>query len=177
MVGATLHTSPLSISTLTRDGIQLLTPQSAADISEARTILREYASSLPIDLSFQEFDRELQELPGDYASPRGTLLLAWHGRDLAGCCGLRPLDTVDYPNACEMKRLYVRPAFRRLGLGRLLAETIMDTARIAGYATILLDTLNEMEAARALYEDLGFEAIPPFYRSPISGAHYLKARL
>ena len=96
---------------------------------------------------------------------------------LAGCCALRPLPSVEYPNACEMKRLYVRPAFRRLGLGRLLAESIMDRARLAGYATILLDTLDDMEAARSLYQDLGFVEIPPFYLSPIAGAHYLKADL
>lgn len=151
--------------------------QAEDDIHAARLILREYASSLPIDLTFQQFEQELHHLPGDYAAPRGTLLLAWQGNELAGCCGLRPLDNVDYPNACEMKRLYVRPAFRRLGLGRLLTEAIMDAARVAGYAVILLDTLDDMEAARALYEDLGFEAIPPFYHSPIAGAHYLKARL
>lgn len=152
-------------------------PQSGEDLQAARSILREYAGSLPIDLGFQQFDAELDNLPGDYAAPRGTLLLAWQGAALAGCCGLRPLDAVDYPNACEMKRLYVRPPYRRLGLGRLLAEAIMDAGRIAGYAAILLDTLDDMEAARALYEDLGFEAIPPFYHSPIAGAHYLKARL
>lgn len=87
------------------------------------------------------------------------------------------MDTVDYPNACEMKRLYVRPAFRGLGLGRQLADAIMDAARIAGYDDVLLDTLDDMEAARTLYEDLGFEEIPPYYHNPIAGAHYLKATL
>lgn len=159
------------------DTIQLLVPQTATDFAAARDILREYAHSLPVDLSFQHFEQELGALPGDYAAPRGTLLLAWVDGQVAGCCGLRPLDTVDEPNACEMKRLYVRPAFRRLGLGRQLAEAIMDSARLAGYAAILLDTLDEMEAARTLYEDLGFIEIPPFYHSPIAGAHYLKAEL
>jgi putative acetyltransferase len=96
---------------------------------------------------------------------------------VAGCCALRPLDTADYPNAAEMKRLYVRPPFRGLGLGRQMAEAILDAARGAGYACVLLDTLDDMESARALYEDLGFVEVPPYYHNPIAGAHYLKADL
>jgi ribosomal protein S18 acetylase RimI-like enzyme len=96
---------------------------------------------------------------------------------LAGCCALRLLDNVDYVNACEMKRLYVRPAYRGLGLGRLLAEGILDAARQSGYTSLLLDTLSDMETARALYRELGFEEIPPYYHNPIPGAHYLRVRL
>ena len=96
------------------------------------------------------------------------------GDALAGCCALRPLDTADYPNAAEMKRLYVRKAFRGFGLGRQLAESALDAARQAGYACVLLDTLDDMEAARNLYTDLGFTAIEPYYHNPIAGAHYLK---
>ena len=88
---------------------------------------------------------------------------------------LRPLDTADYPNAAEMKRLYVRKAFRGFGLGRQLAEAALDAARAKGYACVLLDTLDEMESARALYADFGFVEIPPYYHNPIPGAHYLKA--
>ncbi len=95
----------------------------------------------------------------------------------AGCCALRPLDTVDYANACEMKRLFVRPSFRQLGLGRQLAEQAIDMARMAGYDCLLLDTLSDMETARALYQELGFEEIPPYYFNPIEGAHYLKVQL
>lgn len=157
--------------------IRLLVPTTAAEFDDARAILREYARSLSVDLDFQDFDQELAGLPGDYAPPRGILLLAVVRGEIAGCCAMRPLDAADYPNACEMKRLYVRPAFRRLGLGRQLAEATMDAARVSGYASILLDTLDDMEAARTLYEDLGFEEIPPFYHSPIAGAHYLKAEL
>jgi ribosomal protein S18 acetylase RimI-like enzyme len=97
--------------------------------------------------------------------------------EVAGCCALRPLDATDYPNACEMKRLYVRPAFRGLGLGRDLAERTLDAARQSGYHCVLLDTLDEMETARALYQDLGFEEVPPYYHNPLAGAHYLKADL
>ncbi len=99
------------------------------------------------------------------------------GDEVLACCALRPLDNVDYSNACEIRRLYVRPAYRGLGLGRRLAEAQMDFARMQGYSCMLLDTLSDMEAARALYEDLGFEAIPPYYFNPIPGAHYLMATL
>ncbi|MEY2800447.1 MAG: hypothetical protein RL513_31 [Pseudomonadota bacterium] len=146
-------------------------------IESAQAIFREYADSLGIDLGFQDFERELRDLPGEYAPPRGTLLLATLDGVVAGCCALRPLDTVDYPNAAEMKRLYVRKAFRGFGLGRQLAEATLDAARAAGYACVLLDTLSDMEAARALYYELGFQEIPPYYHNPISGAHYLKVDL
>lgn len=146
-------------------------------MQQVRGIFVEYADSLGVDLCFQSFEQELAILPGDYAPPRGELLLAWCGDVLAGCVALRPFDDADYPNAAEMKRLYVRPAFRGLGLGRELAERILDAARGHGYSTVLLDTLDDMEAARALYEELGFEEIPPYYHNPIAGAHYLKVDL
>lgn len=157
--------------------MQLVTPQSAADLDAVRTLFVEYANALNVDLHFQNFDAELAELPGEYGGPRGGLLLATVDGQFAGCCAMRPLDTVDYPNACEMKRLYVRPHYRGLRLGRWLAEAILDAARLAGYDCILLDTLNDMEAARALYQELGFEEVPPYYFNPIAGAHYLKAQL
>lgn len=154
-----------------------LQPVQADGLDDLRGMIREYAQSLGFDLCFQGFDAELAGLPGDYAPPRGALLVAHVDGALAGCCAVRPLDSVDYANACEMKRLYVRPAFRRLGLGRLLAEGILDAARQAGYACVLLDTLSDMETARALYQEIGFEEIPPYYHNPIPGAHYLMARL
>lgn len=142
-----------------------------------REILREYARSLDVDLCFQNFEAELATLPGDYAAPSGQLLLAYVDGALAGCGGLRALPDVDFANACEMKRLYVRPAFRRFGLGRALAEALLDEARRAGYSVMLLDTLDEMESARELYASLGFEEVAPYYFNPIAGAHYLKADL
>jgi len=173
-------------------------PDEPHELDAARAIFRDYAGSLSVDLGFQNFEEELAGLPGDYAQPRGSLLLALvdveqaprQGVDaaplrrpdgrlahVAGCCALRPLDTADYPNAAEMKRLYVRPAFRGIGLGRQLAEAILDLARGAGYGCVLLDTLDDMESARALYEDLGFVEVPPYYHNPIAGSHYLKVEL
>ncbi|OYT98535.1 MAG: GNAT family N-acetyltransferase [Burkholderiales bacterium PBB1] len=157
--------------------INLVTPDDDELIDLARGIFREYADSLGIDLAFQDFDAELASLPGPYAPPDGHLMLAFVDGELAGCGAFRGLTDVDYANACEMKRLYVRPAFRRFGLGRLLAQALLDEARRAGYSATLLDTLDDMEAARSLYTSLGFEEIPPYYFSPIAGSHYLKADL
>lgn len=157
--------------------IQLITPESAEDWHETRLILRDYAASLQVDLCFQGFDEELAGLPGAYAPPGGLMLLALVDGAVAGSGAFRPLPDADYPNACEMKRLFVRPAFRRFGLGRILAQALMDRATEAGYSSMLLDTLDDMEAARGLYESLGFAEVPPFYFNPIPGAHYLKAEL
>jgi ribosomal protein S18 acetylase RimI-like enzyme len=157
--------------------IHFRTPQQSSDLAAIRSIFREYANGLGVDLCFQQFDEELASLPGEYSAPRGALFLATVDGRTAGCVALRPLDNADYPNAAEMKRLYVRKSFRGLGLGRQLAEAALDAARQAGYASVLLDTLDDMEAARALYAELGFEEIPPYYHNPIAGAHYLKADL
>ncbi|MDP2367081.1 GNAT family N-acetyltransferase [Rhodoferax sp.] len=167
----------MDLPTLSAPVIEFIVPCTASELESVRGVFQEYALSLQVDLCFQHFDSELANLPGEYASPRGTLLLALVNGAVAGSCALRALDAADYANACEMKRLYVRPAFRRLGLGRDLAERILDLARQAGYRCVLLDTLSEMEAARALYRDLGFEEIPPYYHNPIAGAHYLKVDL
>lgn len=157
--------------------IRIVQPDEPSLLDATRDIFSEYAASLGVDLAFQQFGAELASLPGVYAPPRGTLLLALVDDAVAGCCALRPLDETDYANACEMKRLYVRRAFRGFGLGRLLAERALDAGRRAGYGCVLLDTLDDMEAARALYDDVGFEPIPPYYHNPIPGAHYLKVEL
>ena len=162
---------------MTTPSIRFVAPTSPEELNTLRYIFREYADGLGVDLCFQGFEAELVELPGEYAQPRGALLMVLVEEELAGCCALRPLDAVDYPNACEMKRLYIRPGFRGNGVGRQLAEAILDCARRVGYDCVLLDTLNEMESARALYQDLGFEDIPPYYHNPIEGAHYLKVNL
>jgi putative acetyltransferase len=163
--------SPQSRTTRVRPAVSTL------ELDVLRVLFHEYAASISVDLAFQNFDQELATLPGPYESARGCLLLAQVDGIWAGCCALRPLDTVDYPNAAEMKRLFVREHFRRLGIGRLLTESVLDEARARAYNCVLLDTLDDMESARALYQELGFEEIPPYYFNPIAGAHYLKVAL
>ena len=157
--------------------IELVRLDAETPLAVVRDLLREYAASLTIDLCFQNFEAELATLPGEYAAPAGQLMLAYVDGALAGCGGMRALPDADHANACEMKRLYVRPAFRRFGLGRALAEALLDEARRAGYSVMLLDTLDEMESARELYATLGFVEVAPYYFNPIPGAHYLKAAL
>ena len=157
--------------------IELLHAEEAAHIGAVRELFREYAGTLDIDLCFQNFDAELAGLPGDYAPPGGALLLALVDGEPAGCVAMRPLPEADHTNACEMKRLYVRRAFRRFGLGRLLTQQLMDFATQSGHSCMLLDTLDDMEVARGLYTSLGFEEIPPYYFNPVPGAHYLKVEL
>lgn len=156
---------------------EIISPDTPDLLAQVAIIFKEYARSLSIDLGFQGFEQELAALPGAYTAPRGALLLAMVDGVVAGCCALRPFDASDYANASEMKRLYVRNAFRGLGLGRALASHALDLAQQAGYSHVLLDTLDEMETARSLYLDLGFEEIPPYYHNPIAGAHYLKVDL
>ncbi len=157
--------------------IRIISVNQPESLGLVRELFVEYAASLGIDLCFQNFDAELAALPGEYTAPSGALLLALVDGAPAGCVGLRPLPDADDPNACEMKRLYVRPAFRRFGLGRRLAEALLDEGQRAGYSAMFLDTLDEMEAARELYASLGFEEVPPYYYNPIPGAHYLRASL
>ncbi len=157
--------------------IVIQVPRDVPQWDQARLIITEYAQRLGVDLCFQNLQAELEGLPGPYAEPEGALLLAYVDHQLAGCGAVRALPECDYPNACEMKRLYVRDAFRRIGLGRRLARELMDRAVAAGYSTMLLDTLDDMEAARGLYGTLGFVEVPPYYFNPIPGAHYLKADL
>ena len=157
--------------------IELRAAQSAADIETVRMLFREYAGSLSVDLCFQNFEAELAALPGDYATPAGALLLALVDGQAGGCVAMRPLPESDHTNACEMKRLYVRATHRRYGLGRQLTQRLMDLAAQAGHSCMLLDTLDDMEAARGLYTSLGFVEVPPYYFNPIPGAHYLKVVL
>jgi len=147
----------------------LVAARESSDIEEVRALVREYASSLPFALDSQDFDRELNELPGAYAPPKGALLLA-RG---AGCVGLRPIDKT----TCEMKRLYVRPSARGTGLGRRLAEAAITEARTLGYKRMRLDTVPGMESAQSLYERLGFEDIAPYRSNPIPGARFLELQL
>jgi ribosomal protein S18 acetylase RimI-like enzyme len=143
------------------------------DLPEIRAMLAEYAASLGIDLSFQGFDREVRDLPGDYRPPSGALLIAHIGAVAAGMVAMRQR----VPDRCEMKRLYVRPSARGTGLGRQLAEAIVATGRAAGYRDMCLDTLPMMGDAQRLYERLGFRDVAPYYDSPVAGTRYMALTL
>jgi len=139
----------------------------------AKELLVEYADSLGFDLTFQNFNKELANFPGEYSSPRGCLLLAEYENQLVGCVALRPLSD----EICEMKRLYVKPKFRGLGIGRTLADAIIEKARRIGYSYMRLDTVPSMKAARALYESLDFKRINPYRYNPIEGAEFMELKL
>jgi putative acetyltransferase len=136
-------------------------------------LFREYMSSLTEDISFQNPNDELAGLPGKYARPGGVVLIAWDGDKAAGAIACRMFEA----GVCEMKRLYVRPAFRGRNLGRELANELIEDARERGYRTMLLDTLVSMQSARALYRDLGFRPVEPYYDNPLPGVMYMALEL
>ena len=147
---------------------------SSAQIAQARELFLEYAQSLGFSLCFQNFDRELAGLPGDYAPPEGRLLLGEHEGKLAGCVALHQLEA----GICEMKRLYLRPEFRGKGLGRILAEQIIAEARLIGYQRMRLDTVGPvMKDAVAMYRKLGFKEIAPYRPNPMAGTMYMELEL
>ena len=144
------------------------------DIEHARSLFEEYATGLGFSLCFQNFDQELKNLPGDYAPPDGRLLLAAEDDQLAGCIALRKLE----PGVCEMKRLFLRPAYRGRGLGRLLVESLISEARNLGYTRMRLDTIpGKMDAAIALYHSFGFVEIGPYCENPVEGAKFMELNL
>jgi ribosomal protein S18 acetylase RimI-like enzyme len=154
-------------------GVSIDAVMSGAERETVRELFREYAASLDVDLCFQDFEAEVARLPGDYAPPRGALLLARVSGKPAGCVALRPLDDT----TCEMKRLYIRPEFRGLGMGRKLAEAVVRSASAIGYRTMRLDTLSSMHAARALYHSLGFVEIAAYRFNPVPGTSYMELDL
>jgi ribosomal protein S18 acetylase RimI-like enzyme len=150
-------------------GFDIAEALDARAVAACRELFREYQQELGVNLCFQGFDRELETLPGDYARPRGRLILARIAGEPAGCIALRPLEGGDG----EMKRLYVRRAYRGMGIGRVLADCIVDEARALGFAKLKLDTLPQMAEAQALYRDLGFRETAPYNDNPIEGTRFL----
>ncbi|HEY0760916.1 MAG TPA: GNAT family N-acetyltransferase [Pyrinomonadaceae bacterium] len=153
---------------------QLFQATTDEHINSARTLFQEYEAGLGISLCFQNFEQELKNLPGDYASPDGRLLLVVEDDELAGCIAMRKLSD----GVCEMKRLFVRPVCRASGLGRFLAESIIDEARKLGYTHMRLDTIpGKMDKAIALYQSLGFVEIEPYRENPVEGAKFMELKL
>lgn len=168
-----VSSSAISASSAVK-GFDLCPAESPEQIAAIRELFLEYAQSLNFSLCFQSFEKELAQLPGDYAPPDGRLLLAAQGSQLAGCVALHKLED----QICEMKRLYLRPAFRGKGLGRVLAERVVADAREIGYKRLRLDTVEPvMRDAVALYRKLGFREIAPYRENPIEGALYMEREL
>lgn len=158
-----------------KDYFTICKVQTPDDLEATISLFEEYAQSLGIDLSFQDFATEMQSMPGKYAPPQGALLLARNAEGEAiGCVGLRPFSE---PGHCEMKRLYVHPNGRGIGLGRELAQAIIEQAKRLGYENMLLDTLSTMASAQALYRSLGFVEVGPYYDSPIQNTTFLRLDL
>ena len=153
--------------------LKLIQADSEEYLPQARELLMEYAVSLGFDLHFQEFEKELAEFPGEYAPPDGRLLLAMHDEQLAGCVVLRKISE----GVCEIKRLYVRPEFRKKGIGKELATAIIEEAREIGYKHMRLDTVPFMKEAIALYRSLGFKEIESYRYNPIEGAKFMELDL
>lgn len=155
------------------DGELIRRAVTAPEIAQARALFEEYAASIGVDLCFQNFAEELATLPGAYAPPGGTLLLAGSLDAPLGCAALRPLPSGDYATG-EVKRLYVQPGARGSGLGRALALRVIADARAIGYRELKLDTLPTMAAARELYASLGFRECEAYYHNPVGGTVYMK---
>ena len=154
--------------------MQLIQAQSSDEIEQARQLFKEYAAWLEIDLCFQNFEKELADLPGDYAPADGRLLLAYDDGVLVGCVALRKIGE----DICEMKRLFLRDRFRGQGLGRSLIDAIINEAKQIGYKRMRLDTLPpKMDKAIALYKELGFKEIDPYYNNPVPGAMFMELSL
>ena len=143
------------------------------ELLSVRALFEEYAASLNFDLCFQGFKEELANLPGNYTPPEGRLLLALHSVGAAGCVALQKFED----GICELKRLYVKPRFRGLGIGRTLAETIISEARKVGYKRMCLDTVPSMREAQLLYQSMGFKDAEPYRYNPICGTRFMELAL
>lgn len=155
------------------NGATIIQAENEGHLQQIRKLFIEYAAGLNFGLCFQDFKRELEGLPGEYVPPEGRLLLALYNGQVAGCIALRKLCE----GICEMKRLYVKPEFRRRGIGRALAVAIIQEAKKLGYEYMRLDTAPSMKEAIALYRSLGFKRIPPYRYNPIEGAMFMELSL
>ena len=153
--------------------LKILQAETGKNLELTKALFEEYAASLSFDLDFQDFEEELVNIPGAYASPEGCLLLALYTGQVAGCVAARKLSD----GVCEMKRLYVKPKFRGLGIGRALAEAVLEQARRMGYTRMRLDTVPSMNIARVLYVSLGFRVIDAYRYNPIEGAVFMELTL
>lgn len=153
--------------------LEIIAAEGSEAVRDASLLFREYAASLTVNLSFQNFEDEVAALPGDYAPPTGRLFLAHVEQEIAGCVALRRIDG----DTCEMKRLYVRPGFRGHKLGVRLTQAVIDAARAIGYKRMRLDTLPEMQQAQKLYQALGFREIPPYRYNPVPGTRFFELTL
>ena len=158
---------------MTGNAVRIAEARWPDDRATVEALFREYVASLAEDISFQDFEAEFAGLPGKYARPGGAVLIAWDGAQAAGAVAYRMVE----PGVCEMKRLYVRPAFRGRDIGRELANELIDDAQSRGYRTMLLDTLASMQSARALYRALGFRPVEAYYENPLPGTMYMARNL
>ncbi|MBD3370891.1 GNAT family N-acetyltransferase [Candidatus Fermentibacteria bacterium] len=149
-------------------GTRIFAADTSERLEDARLLFLEYESYLGLDLSFQDFDREVRNLPGEYGPPGGAILIAYPKGRAAGCVALKSLGE----GICEMKRLYVRPEYRGMGLGRALSESIIRRARRMGYSRMRLDTLSSLREAMGLYESMGFQRVEPYYDNPLPDVVY-----
>ena len=153
--------------------IEIIRAKTAEHLNEIRRLFREYEAYLGVDLCFQNFEKELKNLPGKYAPPTGALLVAMDDENTVGCVAVRELKD----GICEMKRLFVRPQFRRRGIGRMLANAIIENAKKLGYSRMRLDTLSTLKEAMTLYVSLGFQTIEPYYHNPLPDVVYWELEL
>lgn len=153
--------------------LEIIAAEGSEAVRDASLLFREYAASLTVNLSFQNFEDEVAALPGDYAPPTGRLFLARAEQEIAGCVALRKIDS----DTCEMKRLYVRPGFRGHKLGVRLTQAVIDAARAIGYKRMRLDTLPEMQQAQKLYQALGFREILSYRYNPVPGTRFFELTL
>jgi len=159
---------------MSNESLSFIQPSSQIELESARALLREYEASLEISLCFQNFEKELADLPGKYSPPSGRLLLAYVDNQLAGSVALRKHDE----DTCEMKRLFLRPGFRGLGLGKALVVKIIDEAKSIGYKRMCLDTIpGKMDSAIALYEAMGFQDISPYYDNQATDSRFMQKDL